>query len=141
MHSQAPSIISVQVQVVAAEEIATGRTVALKVIFLDNPRLEPDHVSILRQEFSLMSRLSHPNVASIECVMEDPVRKQMAIAEEICLGGSLVEELQGADSNDDRMLRIIFKQLFEQRRKELCGSGLTLLGLIHMGVHKCGFLR
>ena len=97
---------------VAAEEISTARPVALKVIFLDNPRLEPNHVDILRQEFTLMSRLHHPNIVKIDRTIEDSVRHQVVIAEEICLGGTLIEELQGVDSNDDRMLNVIFKQLF-----------------------------
>jgi serine/threonine protein kinase len=101
----------VLVQVVEAEEIGTGKTVALKVIFLDNPQLEACHADVLRQEFTLMRRLSHPNIVSIDCAIEDLVRKQVVIAEEVCLGGTLLDELQGVDTNDDRMLSIIFKQL------------------------------
>lgn len=97
---------------VAARQIHTGETVALKVIFLANPRLQPEHVSVLRQEYRVMSALSHPNIAKIDCVMEDRVRKQVVIAEEICLGDTLLEELQQADTNDERMLVVIFKQVF-----------------------------
>lgn len=85
---------------------------ALKVIFLANPRLEAEHVAVLRQEYRVMSRLAHPNIAKIDCVMEDRLRKQVVIAEEICLGGTLLEELQQADTNDERMLVVIFKQVF-----------------------------
>lgn len=60
-----------------------------------------------------MGALNHPNIVTIDCVMEDKLRKQVVIAEEICLGGTLLEELQGADTNDERMLVVIFKQVFQ----------------------------
>ena len=107
-------------QVHAATQHDTGRQVALKVIFLDNPNLEQEHVDVLRNEVKLMAALSHPNIVKIDCAMEDKARRQMVIAEEMCLGGSLTDELQAAealpaaerDCNDDRMLIVIFRQLF-----------------------------
>ena len=98
-------------QVWAAQQIDNGRFVALKVIFLGNPRLESDAVDVLKQEYRLMSRLNHPNIVKIDCAIEDHARRQLVIAEEICAGGTLLEELQYADTNDDRMLVIIFKQV------------------------------
>jgi serine/threonine protein kinase len=101
------------VQVVAAKQRDTGKTVALKVIFLADPRLEPEHVKILKGEFRLVGTLNHPNIVKIDCVMEDKLRKQVVIAEEICFGDNLLEELQGADTNDERLLVVIFKQVFQ----------------------------
>jgi serine/threonine protein kinase len=99
-------------QVYAAQQADTGKFVALKVIFLGNPRLDSDAVEVLRQEFALMGRLNHSNIVKIDCAIEDRVRRQVVIAEEICAGGTLLDELQHTDTNDDRMLVVIFKQLF-----------------------------
>lgn len=103
---------TLRMQVVAATQRDTGRRVALKVVFLDNPRLTEDHASVLRDEVTIIESLRHPNVVTFDCVMEDPVRRQIVIAEEILLGGTLTEELgAAAANNDDRLLAHVFRQL------------------------------
>lgn len=100
------------VQVVAATQRDNGRRVALKVVFLDNPRLTDSHAAVLRDEVDIIQSLHHPNIVTFDCVMEDPVRRQFVIAEEILLGGTLTEELgAAAANNDDRLLAHVFKQL------------------------------
>eukprot|EP00892_Ulva_mutabilis_P004565 jgi/Ulvmu1/2480/UM137_0006.1 len=100
-------------EVVAATQRDNGRRVALKVVFLDNPRLNETHAAVLRDEVAIIESLAgHPNIVTFDCVMEDPVRRQFVIAEEILLGGTLTEELgAAAANNDDRLLAHVFKQL------------------------------
>lgn len=99
-------------QVVAATQRDNGRRVALKVVFLDNPRLSEDHATVLRDEVAIIEALRHPNIVTFDCVMEDPVRRQFVIAEEILLGGTLTEELGAAAlNNDDRLLAHVFRQV------------------------------
>jgi serine/threonine protein kinase len=102
---------STHVQVVAAISKETGRRVALKVVFLDNPCLKREHAEVLRAEVSIMKKLKHTNIVSFERIIDDPVRKQLVIAEEILLGGTLTDELlHGTNCNNDRLVAHIFKQ-------------------------------
>lgn len=99
-------------QVVAAVSKETGRRVALKVVFLDNPGLKTEHTEVLRAEVTIMQLLKHTNIVSFESIIDDPIRKQLVIAEEILLGGTLTDELlQGSNCNNDRLVAHIFKQV------------------------------
>ena len=49
----------------AAKHRITQVPVALKIIFLGKPGLSEEAVAVLRREFALMSRISHPNIANI----------------------------------------------------------------------------
>lgn len=85
---------------------------ALKVVFLDNPGLKREHAAVLKAEVSIMQLLKHANIVSFESIIDDPVRKQLVIAEEILLGGTLTDELlQGSNCNNDRLVAHIFKQV------------------------------
>lgn len=102
-------------QVVAAVSKETGRRVALKVVFLDNPGLQQQHADVLQAEVTIMEKLNdpkHPNIVSFENIIHDPIRKQLVIAEEILLGGTLTDELlHGSNCNNDRLVAHIFKQV------------------------------
>lgn len=98
-------------QVVAARSNETGRRVALKVVFLDNPGLKKEHADVLRAEVVIMKQLKHTNIVRFDNIIYDSVRKQLVIAEEILLGGTLTDEmLHGANCNNDRLMAHIFKQ-------------------------------
>jgi len=66
-------------QVVSARRRDTGKPVALKVVFLGNPKLHKEHVSVLRNEVEVMMRLDHRNIPHVFCVIEDPVRRQLVM--------------------------------------------------------------
>lgn len=83
------------------------------MVFLDNPGLKKEHANVLRAEVNIMQRLKHPNIVSFDSIINDPVRKQLVIAEEILLGGTLTDELlHGSNCNNDRLVAHIFKQVW-----------------------------
>jgi serine/threonine protein kinase len=112
-HTSSPSDFTADiVQVVAATSKETGRRVALKVVFLDNPSLKKEHADVLRAEVNIMQKLRHTNIVCLDNVIHDHVRKQLVIAEEILLGGTLTDELlHGTNCNNDRLVAHIFKQV------------------------------
>jgi eukaryotic-like serine/threonine-protein kinase len=111
------------VQVVAATSKETGRRVALKVVFLDNPGLKKEHAQVLRAEVSIMQKLRHPNIVGFDSIVDDPVRKQLVIAEEILLGGTLTDELlHGTNCNNDRLVAHIFKQVCSSRHLNIVAN-------------------
>lgn len=68
-------------QVVTAIKRENQEKVALKVVFLGNPKLGPQHVRVLRSEVVNMQQLDHVNIARVCGVIEDEVRKQLVIEE------------------------------------------------------------
>ena len=97
----------------SAKRKCTGEPVALKIVFLGNPKLHRQHVAVLRNEVDIMMRLQHNNIARVYCVFEDNVRKQLVMEEEMCFGGVLLQELQEVDSNNDRLLAFVTRQILE----------------------------
>ncbi|KAH7616342.1 hypothetical protein Ndes2526B_g08437 [Nannochloris sp. 'desiccata'] len=59
-------------QVVLARHIITGALAALKVVFLDNPELDPETEAMLAQEGDLLLHLSHPSLVSCSQVIKSP---------------------------------------------------------------------
>ena len=56
-------------QVVLARNMNTGALAALKVVFLDNPNLDPETELMLAQEGELLLHLSHPNLVACSQVI------------------------------------------------------------------------
>ncbi len=59
-------------QVVLARHITNGALAALKVVFLNNPELDPETEAMLAEEGDLLMHLSHPNLVSCSQVIRSP---------------------------------------------------------------------
>lgn len=59
-------------QVVLARNRLTGAFAALKVVFLDNPNLDPETEMMLAQEGDLLLHLSHPSLVACSQVVRSP---------------------------------------------------------------------
>lgn len=59
-------------QVVLARHRSTGRLAALKIIFLDNPNLDPETATLLQQEGEILMEIKHPNIVKCSDIIRGP---------------------------------------------------------------------
>ncbi|KAL3139723.1 hypothetical protein ABBQ38_004029 [Trebouxia sp. C0009 RCD-2024] len=86
---------------------------ALKVVFLGNPELEADHLSIMRNEAEFLLKLNHSSI--VECYDVIDNGKQMVLVMEYLRGGALLDDLHhiAGESYTEQQAAIIATQILE----------------------------
>ncbi|KAL3154387.1 hypothetical protein ABBQ32_013863 [Trebouxia sp. C0010 RCD-2024] len=86
---------------------------ALKVVFLGNPELEADHLSIMRNEAEFLLKLDHSSI--VECYDVIDNGKQMVLVMEYLRGGALLDDLHhiAGESYTEQQAAIIAAQILE----------------------------
>ncbi|GAB4817123.1 hypothetical protein N2152v2_004169 [Parachlorella kessleri] len=77
--------------VVLARHRETGELAALKVVFLQSPAVDPDHLKIMMREAELLPLLDHPNIVECRDVIRSP--RQLVLVLEWLRGGQVIDRL------------------------------------------------